>query len=460
MWSVFAYEKAHTEQIYPGVWFENANLSGLTQDQAAVRIDETVKTLMAQATQIHIGDKTYTPTLTEIGYNVNTPNVVATAFAYGRTGGFFRFLPLITSAKQVHKVTVPYFIDIPTLESYLDTLANNSVTNAQDIALTYKDNKVQVTPAVIGSSLQKNDIAMLIQAQIKPGTNLIATITPQQVLPTLSTETQVASAKAAAEKLTAQPLTVQVEDTKVDIPPDALFSFLKFQPQDKQLAYTLDNDKIKAYIDGTLAKKIDISPIAKHVLTTDKSTIGEGRDGRKLNRTEATKLIAERLQASDFSTPLTLPADKVDRSTVTEEPEFLTDRAEGKYIDISLKKQTMHLIDNHSSVAQFRVSTGKWSTPTPTGEFTIMNHYPVAYSKAFSLYMPNWMAIRRVSDNKYIGDGIHGLPYWKINGKIVVEGQNHIGTPVSHGCIRLGPGDDTYVYNWAQDNDTLVFIHN
>ena len=53
------------------------------------------------------------------------------------------------------------------------------------------------------------------------------------------------------------------------------------------------------------------------------------------------------------------------------------------------------------------------------------------------------------------GHGIHELPEWPNGAK---EGEGHLGTPVSYGCIRLGVGDAEFAYNWA-DIGTPVYIH-
>ena len=49
---------------------------------------------------------------------------------------------------------------------------------------------------------------------------------------------------------------------------------------------------------------------------------------------------------------------------------------------------------------------------------------------------------------------IHGLPEWPNGYK---EGAAHIGTPVSHGCIRLGVEAAKIVYDWS-DVGTKIII--
>lgn len=117
----------------------------------------------------------------------------------------------------------------------------------------------------------------------------------------------------------------------------------------------------------------------------------------------------------------------------------------GKRIEVSLKKQEMRLFENGQLIGVHKVSTGKWSTPTPVGTFQTRNKIPVAYSRAFGLYMEWWMAI--TPDGAV---GLHALPFWKLkNGGKLYEGAAHIGTPVSHGCIRQTLIDAKALFDWA-----------
>jgi hypothetical protein len=106
-------------------------------------------------------------------------------------------------------------------------------------------------------------------------------------------------------------------------------------------------------------------------------------------------------------------------------------------IEVDLKKQRLYYFVGGIKWKEFIVSTGKASTPTPKGEFTIQGKNKKAWSRSAGLWMPYWMALGG-------GVGIHELPIWP-NG--YREGENHLGTPVSHGCIRLGIKDAPYLYN-------------
>lgn len=117
----------------------------------------------------------------------------------------------------------------------------------------------------------------------------------------------------------------------------------------------------------------------------------------------------------------------------------------GKKIVINLKHQELRQYVFGHLVGVHKISSGKWSTPTPTGNFQTRNKISVAYSKAYGLYMEWWMAF--TADGK---NGLHGLPFWKLkNGGKLYEGASHIGTPVSHGCIRQTVKEAKALYDWA-----------
>ncbi|MBU2575872.1 L,D-transpeptidase, partial [Patescibacteria group bacterium] len=118
-----------------------------------------------------------------------------------------------------------------------------------------------------------------------------------------------------------------------------------------------------------------------------------------------------------------------------------------KTIIIDLSDQKFSYYENGFRVNTFKTSTGGSGYKTPVGEYKILNKIDLAYSRAYGLYMPYWMQFTAR------GHGIHELPYWPSGHR---EGKNHLGTAVSHGCVRLGIGSAEEVYEWAQINTTVI----
>lgn len=120
-----------------------------------------------------------------------------------------------------------------------------------------------------------------------------------------------------------------------------------------------------------------------------------------------------------------------------------------KRIEINLAKQELSYFLGGVRIEKFKVSTGKPATPTPKGGFKIDNKTIKAWSKPYGLWMPYWMSLK----NGVFG--IHELPYWPSGYR---EGTDHLGMPVSHGCIRLGIGPAKTLYDWTEIG-TLVAIY-
>ncbi len=111
-----------------------------------------------------------------------------------------------------------------------------------------------------------------------------------------------------------------------------------------------------------------------------------------------------------------------------------------KTLVVNLKKQTMERRLDGIVFDSYIVSTGKPGMATPVGTFKVLQKHPRAWSSSAKLWMPYWMHFSGR------GHGFHELPEWPGGKK---EGENHLGKPVSHGCIRLGIGAAKKIYDWS-----------
>ncbi|MCD6119440.1 L,D-transpeptidase [bacterium] len=94
-------------------------------------------------------------------------------------------------------------------------------------------------------------------------------------------------------------------------------------------------------------------------------------------------------------------------------------------IIINLYNQRLYALNPEGYVVfEYPCSTGKSGFGTPSGHFRIYSKAWSAYSKKYSATMTNWMAFTPNG-----GYGIHGLlgnSYYR-----------RLGSPASHGCVRL-----------------------
>lgn len=127
-----------------------------------------------------------------------------------------------------------------------------------------------------------------------------------------------------------------------------------------------------------------------------------------------------------------------------------TDEKYIKFIIIRLTDQSLHYFYGKNRLSGFKISSGLPKTPTPPGEYKVIQKKPlVQYGGfGFDFHYPNtkWnlMFKRGTWGNYYI----HGA-YW----------HNNFGHKMSHGCVNAPYSYETMgrLYDWA-DTDTKIVV--
>jgi len=142
-------------------------------------------------------------------------------------------------------------------------------------------------------------------------------------------------------------------------------------------------------------------------------------------------------------------ASFIEESTNLADPKYTGEKS----LHVDLSEQKLRLKIGNTVVKIFPVSSGTYKYPTPVGKTRITLKQPVRVGfKKPHYIMPLFMMFRSG------GYGFHALPslandrgvFWR-------EALNHIGTPRSHGCIRLLPQDAQVAYDFTSVG-TLVEV--
>jgi lipoprotein-anchoring transpeptidase ErfK/SrfK len=121
------------------------------------------------------------------------------------------------------------------------------------------------------------------------------------------------------------------------------------------------------------------------------------------------------------------------------------------WIDVSIGEQKVRVYDRQEVIREWSVSTGK-NNSTPLGKFKIQNRGEWFFSEKYQQGGKWWVSFKDWGTYLF-----HSVPMDR-NQNLIAEEAEKLGTPASHGCIRL----EVEAARWIFDNipqGTQVIIH-
>jgi lipoprotein-anchoring transpeptidase ErfK/SrfK len=452
----WGYEKVYAEKILPGVKIGNYNVGGQAPTEIKESVDALINNLENQKLNLTVNGKTITPTLGEIGVGFNANEIINNAYTVGRQKSLIgRFWEDLKTAVFTKEIVLTPTIDEAKFNNYLSQ-NTNAIKDAKNATYRIENNQVITVLSETGTKINVDQFYSDLASNIE-NNNIANPITIKTIAinPEIN-EDQIFTVKPKIDVLVSTPITLTYDNKSYIAGAETIASWIVIKSLGNgNLDVQLSDDKIKAFIED-VAKKIDKNPVDKKINAQTNEVIEEGSNGLQVDQNRVLSQIKSSLN-SFTSTGNRIIAIEVVETPYSEKKIQTSDTEQsggtpglypGKYLEINLSQQKLYAYEGTNLFAAYTVSTGKWDTPTPIGTRYIESKSIKAYSAPYDLYMPYWNSIGG-------GYGIHELPEWANGYK---EGENHLGTPVSHGCIRLGVGAAESIYNWAPVG-TPVVIH-
>lgn len=449
MASSLAYSYILNSRILYGVTLNGTDYGNKSYEEAILSLQKVAA--VASKKELAIKGTNEKVTLEKLGINFNVPQTAKNLLDKPKEAN--------NRIEEIKFLIVPikmeWVLDADTsavLEE-LNMLAKDLVSDAHNATFQFNQGKLVIDPGTLGKKINLDNTLsgvitsfsadQLLPSDFKVHTSLIEPdITGQELISVLE----------LVADITSGVITLSNEEKSWSFEPETILSWLEIKSNifgEPSLEYNEQAIRISL---EKITKEVNKNAKPTLISALDESIIEEGVSGKIVDVDRAVKDItsalserAEKEKIDDIA--LVVVASESAKQKVY--PDTTPGLYEGKYIEIDLSSQSIYQYEGKNLLGSYRISTGKWSTPTPIGSFTINNKILRAYSKRYGLYMPYWMAFM---GSKY---GLHELPEWPSGRK---EGLSHLGTPVSHGCVRLGPGDAQKVYEWT-DIGTPVVIH-
>lgn len=198
--------------IYPNVSIQGLPVGQMTPEEANAQLQTIYADFLEQPVTLTYGDQTWTPSLEDLGVQVEIEATVEQALATGRRQGFIQNLRQVATIWQ-NGLDLPLHVSVDqvAMQDYLLARAAEVDRPTRDAQLMIQGTLMRTRAAVPGHQL-------LIQETIQDTMAAVQTLQPQTVvlrtreLPPLVGNAAVAEARQAAEKILQGPIILESDN--------------------------------------------------------------------------------------------------------------------------------------------------------------------------------------------------------------------------------------------------------
>ncbi len=119
-------------------------------------------------------------------------------------------------------------------------------------------------------------------------------------------------------------------------------------------------------------------------------------------------------------------------------------------VEVELLKQVVYIFYKEELIKEMICSGGTGEKQTPVGEFKTTQKGEYFWSDKYNMGAYYWIRFY----NEYL---FHSVPF-DAEGQMIIEENEKLGTPASHGCIRLGLDEAKWMYEMLPPG-VEVLIH-
>jgi lipoprotein-anchoring transpeptidase ErfK/SrfK len=385
-------------------------------------------------------------TAAELGLQLSTQEAQDASWLLGHQKNLLAWatsaVPVFFSGKNIPLL---YTVEAAKTDEFINTKVLPKLVPPVAAKLTVDGEVVTIVDAKPGQVVDVNAVAAQLASAIPMALDgetatYLRVATTEQV--SEITRAQVQPLATMLDNLGSLKLTLSAEGvTLTPARKDLLTWFTVVQDDAGALALSINESAVTSYLTAKAAKTLDVNKSTTAVVSALEAA--ESSVNKEVQKVPTARTAALTLK----------PKTEVVAGSYT------LNRFEGKYVEVNIKEQKMYRISGGVLEKVYRISSGKWATPTPIGTFRVAGKHLRPLSRTYNLYMPYWQNLLGTADN---GDvlplgsyGFHELPE-RPNG--IKEGQRSLGYRASHGCVRLGIGDAEELYKWTETG-TPVVIH-
>jgi vancomycin resistance protein YoaR len=201
-----------SERIALGVSIHGHDLGALRQEQAHLRLTQSLSAYVDGKIALQTDSRTWHITPRELGLEYDVDAMVAEAYSVGRDVNLFEQL-LVQMDTMIHGKDIPlrFSVDEQSQRGIFDFISSSTDQPAVDAGLVLDGEEIKVTSSSVGFGLLRDATADLLSSRFAE-TSLEQIILPLGELPPSLTEADAEPVKTRAETMISEPLTLRYED--------------------------------------------------------------------------------------------------------------------------------------------------------------------------------------------------------------------------------------------------------
>jgi vancomycin resistance protein YoaR len=202
------YQLIYAGRIFPGVSVAGVELSGLTRDEAVLKLSQTLSYSNTGKILFRAADKTWVASPAELGMVFDPSASALAAYEVGRSGGLFGALTGQTRARGLGSDAAPVIIfDQRVAYNYLQNIAAQVDLPVIEASLKLDGTNVLALPGQVGRLINLDATLIHLAAQLQSFRDGEVPLVIQESAPRLL---DVSSQAEAARQILSQPLTVAI----------------------------------------------------------------------------------------------------------------------------------------------------------------------------------------------------------------------------------------------------------
>jgi len=307
------YQLLYAGRIFPGVIVAGVDLSGLSREEAAVKLNQTLSYPISGKVLFRDGEKAWVASPAELGMVFDPSSSAVAAYSVGRSGGLFGSL-----AGQVrgfgfgYQVPPVIIFDQRVAYQYLSQIAVQVDQSVIEASLSLQGTNVVAQPGQIGRELKIDATLIYLGAQLQSFTDGEVPLVIQEVQPQII---DVSAQADAARQVLSQPLTLSVPNAKTGDPgpyiynPEILANLLSVQREASGVQVVLNTTGLRDLLTPIKGQVDRASSDAKFIFndtTSQLDLIQDSKVGRTLDMDASIKAINDSLLRGEHNVSLSI----------------------------------------------------------------------------------------------------------------------------------------------------------